>query len=269
MTTCRPRAVPGEELLGESRPERVGNDAPLRLPAEVFDTPELRQALAESILQGPGEVPLDLKRGFAASQSKWIDEQQPSLREALRTDVTLSLNCRGEIDVIDSRLDLIRVTIRLGWMSDAFLGLLLYRMRTVLRVRRVPILPRLLHRLCMMCFQICIGDPVILRPGVYFPHGQVVIDGRTEIGSGTSIAPWVTIGLREGEIAGPTIGRDVFIGTGSKIIGPVHVGDGARIAANSVVIDEVPPNSTVGGVPARILSDRRSVSPGPSGARRR
>ena len=64
------------------------------------------------------------------------------------------------------------------------------------------------------------------------------------------IAPFVTIGLRAGDLAGPTIERDVSIGTGAKIIGPVRIGDGARIGANAVVVDDVPAGATVAGVPA-------------------
>ena len=89
----------------------------------------------------------------------------------------------------------------------------------------------------MMTAQVAIGDPVVVDAGVYFPHGQVVIDGITEIGADTAISPWVTIGLLLGDMKGPTIGRNVRIGTGAKVLGPVVVGDGARIGANAVVLD--------------------------------
>ena len=83
----------------------------------------------------------------------------------------------------------------------------------------------------MMLAQVSIGDPVIVQPGVYIVHGQVVIDGLVEIQSGVSIAPFVTIGLRAGDVPGATIERDVSIGTGAKVIGPVRVGAGATIGA--------------------------------------
>jgi serine O-acetyltransferase len=67
-----------------------------------------------------------------------------------------------------------------------------------------------------------------------------------------SIAPWVTIGLRAGDYQGATIERNVSIGTGAKIIGPVRIGEGATIGANAVVVDDVPAGSTVVGVPARV-----------------
>ena len=108
----------------------------------------------------------------------------------------------------------------------------------------------------MVFGQVAIGDPVVIAPGLYLFHGQVVIDGMTTIGPGAQIAPFVTIGLQAGSFeagsfAGPTIGSNVQIGTGAKVLGDVRVGNGAVVGANAVVVDDVPPRSTVVGVPAR------------------
>jgi serine O-acetyltransferase len=94
----------------------------------------------------------------------------------------------------------------------------------------------------------------VVHPGIYIVHGQVVIDGQVEIHSGVTIAPWVTIGLRAGDYRGATIECDVSIGTGAKVIGAVHVGEGATIGANAVVVDDVPPGVTVVGAPARAVA---------------
>jgi serine O-acetyltransferase len=80
----------------------------------------------------------------------------------------------------------------------------------------------------------------------------VVIDGFTEIGRGALIAPFVTIGLREGQFEGPSVGSGVSIGTGAKIIGPVRVGNGARIGANAVVVTDIPAGATATGIPAKV-----------------
>jgi serine O-acetyltransferase len=98
---------------------------------------------------------------------------------------------------------------------------------------------------------VSIGDPVIVAPGVYIVHGQVVIDGLVEIGAGTVIAPFVTIGLRAGDVRGPILEEEVSVGTGAKLIGPIRVGRGAQVGANAVVVDDVAPGSTVVGAPAR------------------
>jgi len=92
---------------------------------------------------------------------------------------------------------------------------------------------------------------VVVRPGVLIPHGQVVIDGFTKIESGVAIRPWVTIGLIENQVNGPKIGKNVRIGTGAKVLGPIRVGAGARVGANAVVLHDVAPRATVVGAPAR------------------
>jgi serine O-acetyltransferase len=183
-----------------------------------------------------------------------LRSRHPGLREALVADARLTAGYRGERTDFHSRLDVAVQVLRLAWVSDAFAAQTLYRVKAALQARRVPLLPRLAHRLAMMLAQVSIGDPVVVHPGIYIVHGQVVIDGQVEIHSGVTIAPWVTIGLRAGDYRGATIERDVSIGTGAKVIGAVHVGEGATIGANAVVVDDVPPGVTVVGAPARAVA---------------
>ena len=158
---------------------------------------------------------------------------------------------RGERADFRSPLDAALGLVRLAWVSDAFLAQALYRAKAALQARGVPVLPQLAHRLAMMLAQVSIGDPVVIGPGLYLVHGQVVIDGIVEIGEGVVIAPWVTIGLRAGDPRGATIERGASIGTGAKVIGPVRIGEGATVGANAVVVDDVPAGTTVVGAPAR------------------
>jgi serine O-acetyltransferase len=180
-----------------------------------------------------------------------IRSRHPRLREALLADARVTLRHRGEREELDSRLDAAVQLLRLAWASDAFLAQALYRVKARLQQLGVPVVPRLAHRLAMITGQVTIGDPVVVQPGVYLLHGQVVIDGIAEIRPGVVIGPFVTIGLRKGDIRGPTIEEDVSIGTGAKVLGDVRVGAGASIAANAVVIEDVPPGTTVVGAPAR------------------
>ena len=90
-------------------------------------------------------------------------------------------------------------------------------------------------------------------------HGMGIVIGETaEIGDDCLIYHGVTLG-GTGKDSGkrhPTIGNNVLIGTGAKVLGPFKVGDNSRIAANSVVLREVPPDSTAVGIPARIVRRR-------------
>ena len=86
--------------------------------------------------------------------------------------------------------------------------------------------------------------------------GSVRIHPDAVIGERVTIMHEVTIGantVQRTDKRAPVIGNDVFVGAGAKILGPVHVGDGAVIAANSLVLIDVPAGATAAGVPARIL----------------
>lgn len=95
-----------------------------------------------------------------------------------------------------------------------------------------------------------VGENVIIE----HQHG-IVIHGFCDIGEGTIIRQGVTIGLKDlSDLrAVPRIGKNVDIGAGAKIIGPVLVGDGAKIGANAVVVKDVPAHSTAVGIPAKIV----------------
>ncbi|MBK9343504.1 MAG: serine acetyltransferase [Dehalococcoidia bacterium] len=148
-------------------------------------------------------------------------------------------------------------------LSNELQVLLVYRFQAWARAHRVPIIPFCCRRLTMVLAGVSIGDHVQIGPGLLLNHGHVIIDGEVTIGPDCSISPFVTLGLNTGgpdvSLVGPTLGRFVFIGTGAKVLGPVTVGDNARIGANAVVMIDVPENSTAVGVPARIVSHERPL----------
>ncbi len=99
----------------------------------------------------------------------------------------------------------------------------------------------------------------VLGRRVFIDHGIGVIIGETaEVGDDCTIYQGVTLGgtsLTRGAKRHPTLGREVVVGAGAKVLGPFTVGDGARIGSNAVVVREVPPGATAVGIPARIISD--------------
>ena len=101
--------------------------------------------------------------------------------------------------------------------------------------------------------------------GVFIDHGMGVVIGETAIvGDYCTIYQGVTLG-GTGKDKGkrhPTIGKNVTIGSGAKVLGPFTVGDNSKIAANAVVLSEIPPNSTCVGVPAHIVKrDNKRIAP--------
>ena len=99
---------------------------------------------------------------------------------------------------------------------------------------------------------------------VFFDHAMGVVVGETaEIGDGCTIYQGVTLGgtsLYKGEKRHPTLGRDVVVSAGAKVLGGFLVGDGAKIGANAVVIKPVPAGTTAVGIPARIIPSKTGES---------
>ena len=146
-------------------------------------------------------------------------------------------------------------TVRICWESDAYLAQVAYRLRADLLRRGIPILPKLLHRFSIIWIQMSISDSVVIKPGVSIPHGMVTIGGLVQIGTGVLISPSVSIGLTtKGGYQGPRIGPGTHIGTGTRILGPLTIGQRVRIGANSVVLSDLPSGATAVGSPARVVA---------------
>lgn len=96
----------------------------------------------------------------------------------------------------------------------------------------------------------------VIGKGLFIDHGMGVVVGETAvIGDNCTLYQGVTLGGtgKEKGKRHPTLGNNVMVGSGAKVLGPFSVGDNSKIAAGAVVLSEVPPNSTCVGVPARIV----------------
>jgi serine O-acetyltransferase len=131
-------------------------------------------------------------------------------------------------------------------------ALLAYRVAHAMFVARVPLLPRLIAMLTRTITGIEIHPAASIGQGLFIDHGTGVVIGETaEIGDNVTLYQGVTLG-GTGFATGkrhPTVQDNVTIGSGAKLLGPITIGHGAKIGANSVVITDVPPNSTVVGNP--------------------
>ena len=117
-----------------------------------------------------------------------------------------------------------------------------------------------LHRYSIR-YGISISPDTRIGSGFYIGHfGGIVVNTDVVIGNNCNLSQDVTLGqINRGPKAGcPIIGDHVYIGPGAKIIGRILVGDHAAIGANAVVVDDVPSSTAVGGIPARVISDKGS-----------
>jgi len=131
-------------------------------------------------------------------------------------------------------------------------ALLAHRISHALDRRGVPLLPRLVAHVSRAVNGIEIHPRAEIGAGFFIDHGSGVVIGETaRIGEDVTIYQGVTLGGTGFQVGKrhPTVGDRVTIGSGAKLLGPITVGDGAKIGANSVVITDVPPNATVVGNP--------------------
>ena len=137
-------------------------------------------------------------------------------------------------------------------------AIFVYRMAHELYVRQVPFIPRIMSEYAHSRTGIDINPGAVIGEYFFIDHGMGVVIGETaEVGDDVTIYHGVTLGgvsLKK-EKRHPTIGNNVVIGAGAKVLGPFRVGDRVRIGANSVVLHEVPDDATVVGVPGRITGD--------------
>lgn len=125
----------------------------------------------------------------------------------------------------------------------------LYRLKLVL-------LPRLISQFARFITGIEIHPGAKIGSGFFIDHGMgVVIGETTEIGNNVTLYQGVTLGGtgKEKGKRHPTIGDNVVVGSGAKVLGPLYIGEGARIGAGSVVLKDVPAHTTVVGIPGRVV----------------
>jgi serine O-acetyltransferase len=136
-----------------------------------------------------------------------------------------------------------------------FQALVIYRLAHWLYRRRIPFLPRLISHLGRFATGVEIHPGAKIGRGVLIDHGMGVVIGETAIvGDYATIYQGVTLGGTGKETGKrhPTLGRNVVVGAGAKVLGNIQIGDNVRIGAASVVLRDVPSDSTVVGIPGRI-----------------
>jgi serine O-acetyltransferase len=144
-------------------------------------------------------------------------------------------------------------------LSDGSMAIVWYRLMQWAGRHRLAPLAMLFNKINTMFCNCIIGRGAEFGQPLVFVHATgIVINGHVRGGERIYIEHQVTIGA-EGRRS-PVLGNDIFIGAGAKIIGPVTIGDGARIGANAVVVHDVPPYSTVVGIPARVVRQRKPPS---------
>jgi serine O-acetyltransferase len=143
-------------------------------------------------------------------------------------------------------------------------AILAHRLAHKLHRWGVPLLPRLISQMSRFLTGIEIHPGATIGRRFFIDHGMGVVIGETaEIGDDVLLYQGVTLGGTGGEKGKrhPTLGNRVVVGTGAKVLGNIRIGDNVKIGAGSVVVYAVPDNSTVVGVPGRVVRIRAEGGP--------
>ena len=162
---------------------------------------------------------------------------------------------RRDIQAVRERDPAARSTLEVLLCYPGVHALAFHRVAHAIWRRGWPVPARFLSHIARFLTGIEIHPAAKLGPGLFIDHGMGVVIGETaEVGENVTLLQGVTLGgtsLRR-EKRHPTLGNNVVVGAGAKIIGAFKIGDGSRIGAGSVVVREVPTNSVVVGVPGRV-----------------
>lgn len=172
---------------------------------------------------------------------------------------------REEIAVVFERDPAARNTWEVITCYPGFHAMLFHRMAHRLWNVGLKWLARLVSHLSRWLTGIEIHPGATIGRRFFIDHGMGIVIGETaEIGDDCTLYHGVTLGgtsWNKGK-RHPTLGKGVVVGAGAKILGPIMVGDGARIGSNAVVVKEVPPGATAIGIPARIVDARETAQNG-------
>lgn len=163
---------------------------------------------------------------------------------------------REDIEVTFERDPAARGVLEIIFCYPGFHAVLFYRVARWFWVHRLFLLGRLISHIGRFFTGIEIHPGARIGRRFFIDHGMGVVIGETsEIGDNVTLYHGVTLGGTTWKKIKrhPTIGNNVVVGVGAKILGPVKIGDNTKIGANSVVVDEIPPNSIVVGIPGKVV----------------
>ena len=170
---------------------------------------------------------------------------------------------REDIDVVFDRDPAARTRFEVLTLYPGFHALLLHRFSHRLRLWNLKWLARFVSHIARWLTGIEIHPGATIGRRVFIDHGMGVVIGETaQIGDDCTLYHGVTLGGTSWDKGKrhPTLGKGVVVGAGAKILGPITIGDGAKIGSNAVVVKDVPPGATVVGIPGRIVEPEGEVS---------
>lgn len=207
-----------------------------------------RQSGAETIKKVADKLGKTAAKGFEAAK-----KQIPRLRELADS---ISDEIKTDIAAVRDRDPAARNDAEVLLLYSGVHAILAYRVAHKLYLGKKYFPARAVSQLAKFITGIEIHPGATIGRGLVIDHGSGVVIGETaEIGDNCTLYQGVTLG-GTGKDTGkrhPTLGNNVMVGAGAKVLGPFRIGDNAKIAAGAVVLEEIPANATAVGIPARVV----------------
>ena len=186
-----------------------------------------------------------------------VGERAKPLTDKVSAEVRAALDeIRTDIDAVRQRDPAAKSDIEVLLLYSGVHALLAYRVSHRLYVSKHFFSARLVSQLARFFTGVEIHPGATIGKGLFIDHGCAVVIGETaEIGDNCTIYQGVTLGGTGKDVGKrhPTLGDNVMVGAGAKVLGPVTIGSNTKIAANAVVLHPVPENCTAVGIPAKIV----------------
>ncbi len=207
-----------------------------------------RQSGAETVKKVADKLGKTAAKGFEAAK-----KQIPRLRELADS---ISDEIKTDIAAVRDRDPAARNDAEVLLLYSGVHAILAYRVAHKLYLGKKYFPARAVSQLAKFITGIEIHPGATIGRGLVIDHGSGVVIGETaEIGDNCTLYQGVTLG-GTGKDTGkrhPTLGNNVMVGAGAKVLGPFRIGDNAKIAAGAVVLEEIPANATAVGIPARVV----------------
>lgn len=207
-----------------------------------------RQSGAETVKKAAKQLGKAAAKGFEAAK-----KQIPKLRELADS---ISDEIKTDIAAVRDRDPAARNDAEVLLLYSGVHAILAYRVAHKLYLGKKYFPARTVSQLAKFITGIEIHPGATIGRGLVIDHGSGVVIGETaEIGDNCTLYQGVTLG-GTGKDTGkrhPTLGNNVMVGAGAKVLGPFRIGDNAKIAAGAVVLEEIPANATAVGIPARVV----------------
>ena len=197
-----------------------------------------------------------MNSNYTIKKQQFVEKAKRKIKTAKRNVAKATASVKYDIRAIRDRDPAAKSDLEVLLLYSGMHALLAHRVAHYLHNKKCYLGARAVSQVSRFVTGIEIHPGAKIGKGLVIDHGMGVVIGETaEIGDNCTIYQGVTLGGTGKDIGKrhPTLGNNVLVGAGAKVLGPFRIGDNSKIAANAVVLEEIPDNCTAVGIPAKLV----------------